>query len=154
MPVARGVAYAKKNSQPNHNSCIILSDGELNEGSNWEALLFIAHHKLPCTVIIDYNKLQSFGRVDEVIELEPLTSKFEAFNLKCLKIDGHDHCKIFEALDFSDNNPRVIILDTIKAHPLKYAMDTLESHYYPPTNEQLIQGLNDIKEHYERYICK
>ena len=74
--------------------------------------------------------------------------------MKCLKIDGHDHCKIFEALDFSDNNPRVIILDTIKAHPLKYAMDTLESHYYPPTNEQLIQGLNDIKEHYERYICK
>ena len=53
-----------------------------------------------------------------------------------------------------DPKQRVIILDTVKAHPLKYAMNTLESHYYPPNEQQLLEGLNDIQEHYERYICK
>jgi transketolase len=154
LPVASGVSYAKKITKSSHNSCIILSDGELNEGSNWESLLFIAHHRLPCTVIIDYNKLQSFGLTNEVLQLEPLKDKFQAFNLECLQIDGHDHQAIFNALDSSSNEPRVIILDTVKAHPLKYAMNTLESHYYPPNEQQLLEGLNDIQEHYERYICK
>jgi len=154
LSVASGVAFAKKKSQPTHNSCIVLSDGELNEGSNWEAILFIAHHELPCTIVIDYNKLQSFGRVDEVLQLEPLKQKFEAFNLDCVQIDGHDHEAIYNALNSSSSNPKVIILDTQKAHPLKYAVNKLESHYYPPTAEQLIDGLNNITEHYERYICK
>ena len=104
--------------------------------------------------MIDYNKLQSFGRVDEVLQLEPLKQKFEAFNLDCLQIDGHAHDAIYNALNSSSSNPRVIILDTQKAHPLKYAVNKLESHYYPPTAEQLIDGLNNINEHYERYICK
>lgn len=104
--------------------------------------------------MIDYNKLQSFGRVDEVLQLEPLKQKFEAFNLDCVQIDGHDHEAIYNALNSFSSNPKVIILDTQKAHPLKYAVNKLESHYYPPTNEQLIDGLNNITEHYERYICK
>ena len=154
LPVASGVSYAKKIAKSNHVSCVILSDGELNEGSNWEALLFIAHHQLPCTIVIDYNKLQSFGKTNEVLDLEPLSKKFEAFNLECIVVDGHNHSEIFEALSSPNNSPRVIILNTIKAHPLKYAMNTLESHYYPPTEDQLIEGLKDIQEHYERHICK
>ncbi|HCK04371.1 MAG TPA: transketolase [Methylophilaceae bacterium] len=153
LSVASGVSYAKKISGSNHRSFIVLSDGELNEGSNWEALLFIAHHKLPCTVVIDYNKLQSFGRTNEVLNLEPLRDKFEAFNLECQVVNGHDHLEIFDALNSASDNPQVIILNTVKAHPLKYAMDSLESHYYPPSEDQLTEGLKDIKEHYERHIC-
>ena len=153
LSVASGVAYAKKISDSKHRSFIILSDGELNEGSNWEALLFIAHHKLPCTIVIDYNKLQSFGRTNEVLNLEPLRDKFEAFNLECQIVNGHDHLEIFDALNSSSDNPQVIVLNTIKAHPLKYAMNKLESHYYPPSSDELTEGLKDIKEHYERHIC-
>ncbi len=77
--MASGVSYAKKIADAKHRSYIVLSDGELNEGSNWEALLFIAHHQLPCTIIVDYNKLQSFGRISEVIGLDPLDKKFKSF---------------------------------------------------------------------------
>ncbi|MDA9344653.1 thiamine pyrophosphate-dependent enzyme [Gammaproteobacteria bacterium] len=153
LSVASGVSYAKKIADANHRCFIVLSDGELNEGSNWEALLFIAHHKLPCTIVIDYNQLQSFGRTNEVLNLEPLSNKFEAFNLKCQVINGHDHLEIFNALSSPDDSPQVIVLNTIKGHPLKYAMNTLESHYYPPSSDQLTEGLKEIKEHYERHIC-
>ena len=153
LSVASGVSYAKKIAGSNHRCFIVLSDGELNEGSNWEALLLVAHHKLPCTIVIDYNKLQSFGRTNEVLNLEPLRDKFEAFNLECQIVNGHDHLEIFDALNSSNDNPQVIVLNTIKAHPLKYAMNKLESHYYPPSSDELTEGLKDIKEHYERHIC-
>ena len=111
--------------------------------------MLVAHHKLPCTIVIDYNKLQSFGRTNEVLNLEPLRDKFEAFNLECQIVNGHDHLQIFDALNSSSDNPQVIVLNTIKAHPLKYAMNKLESHYYPPNAEQLTEGLKDIKNHYQ-----
>ena len=149
LSVASGVSYAKKNTDAKHRSYIVLSDGELNEGSNWEALMFIAHHQLPCTIIVDYNKLQSFGRITEVIELDPLDKKFKSFNLDCEVVNGHNHLEIFNALNSLSDFPKVIILNTIKAHPVKYAMNKLESHYYPPNAEQLTEGLKNIKDHYQ-----
>jgi transketolase len=84
-----------------------------------------------------------------VIELEPLGEKFKSFNLDCEVVNGHNHLEIFNALNSLSDYPKVIILNTIKAHPLKYAMNKLESHYYPPNAEQLTEGLKDIKNHYQ-----
>ena len=77
----------------------MLSDGELDEGSNWEAILFAPHHRLDnLAAIVDYNKIQSLGSVKEVLDLHPLAEKFRAFNWAVKEIDGHDHAAIRAAL--------------------------------------------------------
>jgi transketolase len=95
LPACVGFAYAEKylvNKTQDINAVIaVISDGELNEGSNWEAIQFANHHKLSnLIVIIDCNKIQSFGRCDEVIDLEPLEAKFESFGFKTSRLDGHN----------------------------------------------------------------
>ena len=87
-----GMALAGKRQKKNFNVYCLVSDGELDEGSNWEAILFAPHHHLDnLTLIVDYNKIQSFGKVDEVLKLDPLNRKFESFGWEVIEIDGHDH---------------------------------------------------------------
>ena len=127
--VALGMGLAGKNVY------VILSDGELDEGSNWESFLFKAHHKLKnVKVIIDYNKIQSFGSVKNVIGLEPLREKFEAFGLKVLDVNGHDFDKLEEVLkeDFD-----VLIAHTIKGKGVSFMENSLAWHYKNPNEEEL-----------------
>jgi transketolase len=92
LGVACGVGIANKTKYPQQRIITILSDGELNEGSNWEAILFAPHHKLDqLTLIVDYNKIQSFGRVEDILNLEPLADKLKSFNWDVSEMDGHDH---------------------------------------------------------------
>jgi transketolase len=91
LGVACGSALASKKKGINYDVFAILSDGELDEGSNWEAILFAAHNHLDNLVlIIDYNKIQSFGRIEDVIALEPLAKKFDSFNWDVSEVNGHD----------------------------------------------------------------
>ena len=84
----------------------LLSDGELDEGSNWEAILFAGHHGLDnLWVVIDYNKIQSLGRVDEVLRLDPLPEKFALFGWNTVRVDGHDLPAVRAALDFDNPCP-------------------------------------------------
>ena len=88
---ATGIALAAKVLKKKFKCIVILSDGELNEGSNWESFLFAPHHGLDNLIcIVDYNKIQSFGRVSEILELEPLYEKFKSFNWDVFEINGHD----------------------------------------------------------------
>lgn len=140
FPVASGIAYArtylKKDERP---VVVILSDGELDEGSNWEAALFAAHHKLAnLTVIVDYNKIQSFGRCDEVMSLEPLADKWRSFGWDVQEVDGHDAEKMSTALlERPLNQPRVVIAHTVKGRGVGEYEDRLESHYRPVSAEML-----------------
>ena len=140
FPVACGVALAKKRRHQQEKIFVVLSDGELDEGSNWEAFLFAAHHRLgQMTVIIDHNGWQSLGRVEEVMNLHPLDQKLSAFQWDVVTVDGHDHASLLTALSaprHSDGWPRVVIARTIKGRDWPELENTLASHYRTPTADQ------------------
>ncbi|MBM3994558.1 MAG: transketolase [Planctomycetes bacterium] len=122
---------------------VILSDGELDEGSNWEAILFAGHHKLDSlTAIVDYNKVQSFGSVKDVLDLEPLGDKWRSFGWQVHQIDGHDHDAIQSALAADHTGkPKVIIAHTIKGKGVAYMEGQLAWHYKSPDAKQLADAL-------------
>ena len=120
---------------------VALSDGELDEGSTWEAVLFAAHHKLDRLIaIVDYNKIQGFGRVDQVMKLEPLSEKWRSFGWTALEIDGHDHDEIRRSLSeipAQQGRPTVVIAHTVKGKGVSFMEDRLEWHYRSATDDQL-----------------
>lgn len=148
LPVACGVALAGKRKKADWHVFCILSDGELNEGSNWEAILFAPHHKLNnLTIIIDYNKIQSFGSVKEVLDLEPLSSKFKSFGWKVLEVDGHSHEELLSAFDrikIDNEIPRVIISHTVKGKGVNFMENQLAWHYKSPNKEQFAEAIHQI----------
>lgn len=149
LPVACGLALAAKRRNKSFRVYCLLSDGELDEGSNWEAILFAPQHKLDnLTVIVDYNKIQSFGSVNEVLDLHPLNKKFEAFNWNVTEINGHDHDEItgafMKALK-NRNKPAVIIAHTVKGKGVSFMENELLWHYRPPSEKQLAEAIKEIE---------
>lgn len=149
LSVACGVALAGKRKHKSWHVFTILSDGELNEGSNWEAILFAPHHKLNnLTVIVDYNKIQSLGAVAEVLNLDPLPKKFESFGWEVMEINGHDHTAILDVLQKDKVHafkPRVIIAHTIKGNGIDFMENQLAWHYKSPNKEQLASAIAQIE---------
>jgi transketolase len=126
----------------------MLSDGELDEGSNWEAILFAPHHRLDNLVaIVDYNKIQSLGSVKEVLDLHPLAEKFRAFNWAVQEIDGHNHEAIsaaLKSLPFASGRPSCLIAHTVKGKGVDFMEDKLLWHYRPPSAEQLSEAIKQL----------
>lgn len=143
LPAVCGMAYAaQKMLHTKQKFFVVLSDGELDEGSNWEAILFAGHHGLSnIKVIVDYNKLQSFGRCEEVLDLEPFAEKWRAFGWRPLEIDGHNLQVLKDSLMAQDANPTVLIAHTTKGKGIASYEDKLESHYKPVTEEILVEFL-------------
>jgi len=148
LPVGCGMALAAKLKNEKHRIFVLLSDGELDEGSNWESFLFAPQHQLDnLIVVVDYNKIQSFGFTNEVINLEPLSEKFQAFNWNTIIIDGHDHQQIKQALQRSKNRntrPTIIIANTIKGKGIDFMENKLLWHYKSPNNEEYEKGINQL----------
>lgn len=146
LPFACGLSLAAKRKHFEWKTYCILSDGELDEGSNWEAIMFAAHHKLNNLIVfIDYNKIQSFGTVSEVLELEPLEDKFNAFNWETIVIDGHNHTEILNACNTKAvNKPRVIIANTIKGKGIDFMEEKLLWHYKSPSEEEYTKGMTQL----------
>ncbi len=136
LPFACGLALGARRRGQSWRTVALLSDGELNEGSNWEAILFAGHHQLDnLWVIVDYNKIQSLGRVDEVLRLDPLPEKFALFGWNTVRVDGHDLSALSAALDFDHpcpGRPTVIVADTVKGAGVDFMEDKLLWHYRPP----------------------
>ncbi len=147
LGVACGVALAGKIKNAKWRVYALLSDGELDEGSNWEAILFAPQHQLTnITLIIDYNKIQSLGNVKDVIDLHPLNDKFKAFNWNVIEVDGHDHEALHSAFTEGTNTqPTVIIAHTIKGKGVDFMENKLLWHYKSPDQEQFEQGLSQIQ---------
>jgi transketolase len=149
LPVACGLALGAKRGRLGFRTFVLLSDGELDEGSNWEAILFAPHHRLDnLTVIVDYNKIQSFGRVEEVLALEPLADKFRAFGWSVMEIDGHDMEQISSALlhlPSTPGKPTAIIAHTVKGKGVRFMEDKLEWHYKSPNTEQMIAASDELE---------
>ena len=150
FPMALGMAVAQR-IQGNQNRCYaLLSDGECNEGSIWEAAMFAAGQSVDhLTAIIDYNKWQATGRSQEVMAMEPLAAKWEAFGWHAQQIDGHDFEAINKALDKArreTRKPSVIVADTIKGKGVSFMEDDNNWHYRTPSTEELEAALNELKE--------
>lgn len=145
LSIGCGMAAAGKRDGRPYRVFVMLSDGECDEGSTWEAVLFAPHHRLDNLVaIVDYNKLQAFGTVKEVLDLEPLADKWRAFRWAVLEIDGHDYEQIEDALTsvpLEPGKPSVIIAHTVKGRGVSFMENRLAWHYKSPNDEQLAQAL-------------
>ena len=133
LPVACGMTLAGKRDGKDYRAFVVLSDGECDEGSNWEAALFAPQHELDnLVVIIDYNKIQSLGRVKEVIDLDPLADKWRAFSWGVRELDGHDLAALDDALSnvpFEQGKPSCIVAHTVKGKGVSFMEDKLLWHY-------------------------
>ena len=148
LPFSVGKALASKIQKLPWKVYVILSDGELDEGSNWEAFMFAAHHKLSNLIaIIDYNKLQSLDSVDNTLRLEPLAEKLRAFGCFVKEIDGHNHDAIYEALiNTSSSMPNVILAHTVKGKGVSFMENKVEWHYKNPSDDELKKALIELGE--------
>lgn len=148
LPFGCGKALAAKRRGVSWRTFVMLSDGELDEGSNWEAILFAPQHGLDNLVaIVDYNKIQSLGSVAEVMELHPLADKFRAFRWAVREIDGHDHAAIhaaFTAIPWEPGRPSCLIAHTTKGKGVDFMENKLLWHYRSPNSVQLEAGLKQI----------
>jgi len=146
LPVATGVALADKINKIKKKTFVLLSDGELDEGSNWESLLFSSHHKLNnLVIIIDYNKLQSIDFVKNTLNLEPLKQKFQSFGCKVVSVDGHNFKQLEKVLSSSSTKPLVIIANTIKGKGVSFMENSVLWHYKSLNSEDYQKAMKIIK---------
>lgn len=149
LPFGTGKALAAKRSNKAWRTYVLLSDGELGEGSNWEAMMFAAHHQLDSLIaIIDYNKLQSLTTVDKTLRVEPLIDKARAFGWAAQEVNGHDHADLTSALSGAPwvvGKPSFLIAHTTKGKGVSFMENSVAWHYKSPSTDQLVQALEEIK---------
>ena len=147
LSIATGIALASKMNAIDYKVVCLLSDGECNEGSTWEAALLAPAHNLDNLIaIVDFNKWQATGRSAEITALEPLKEKFEAFGWNSIRIDGHDFRQIKSALATAkkSNKPFAIIADTVKGKGIKMMEDDNNWHYRIPSKEEVDSAFEEL----------
>jgi transketolase len=149
LSVGVGLAYAARLDGQGHRVFVLLSDGELDEGSNWEAILFAAHHRLGNLIaIVDYNKLQSLGSVAETLELEPLAEKWRAFGWLVREVDGHDHPALLASLEVDpaeSPRPTCVIAHTRKGKGVSFMENSVLWHYRSPQGAEFEAALAELE---------
>jgi transketolase len=148
MPIALGMAVAAKIKKEKHNVYVIVGDGEINEGSVWEAALSAKKHKLNnLKVIVDYNKIQSYSFTREVLDLEPLKAKWESFGFEVSEVNGHDVVALkdnFTSFNkFKNEKPSVTICHTIKGKGFYFAENNPLWHHKNSFTTEEIKNLNE-----------
>jgi len=147
LPIAAGMAhgYLHLRATDSRVACL-LSDGECNEGSTWEAALFAGHHRLEnLTVLIDANGIQAFGRTEDVLGLEPFAKKWDAFGFDVTECDGHDFAALASALSApSSQRPRCIIARTVKGKGVSFMENTIDWHYWPMSEAQYRRAISEL----------
>ncbi len=149
LPVGTGMAYAAKLRDSSHQVFVLLSDGELDEGSNWESILFAAHHGLDNLVaIVDYNKLQSLDSVAATLNLEPLSDKWTSFGWQTVEVDGHDHpalTKVLQKLPAETGKPTCVIAHTVKGKGVSFMENSVLWHYRTARGEELEAARRELE---------
>jgi transketolase len=150
LPVAGGMALAGKLDGAKHRVFCLLSDGECDEGSNWEAILFAGHHRLHNLVaVVDFNKIQSLKPVAETIALEPFADKWRAFGWKVVEVDGHDHDALVPALDVRGvpgDAPTVVLAHTVKGKGVSFMEHSVLWHYRTAKDAEFDAALLELSE--------
>ncbi len=140
-----GKAYYSFKKQLKWKVYVLISDGELNEGSTWEAFMFASHHRLSnLTIIIDDNKIQSLGNSKEIIDLNSLKSKLSKFNFDIHHINGHNLKSLKSSFDKKTKLTKIIIADTIKGKGISFMENKLLWHYKPPDSSELEKALKEL----------
>lgn len=149
LPVATGMALVGHRQSRPWRVFAVLSDGEMDEGSNWEAILFAAHHRLDNLVaIVDFNQIQSLDLVANTIEMEPLVDKFAAFGWSAVEVDGHDIAamrSLLEAVPRESGKPTAVVARTVKGKGVGFMEGTVLWHYRSPAGEELEQALAEVE---------
>jgi transketolase len=149
LPVACGMALAAALDRRTHRVFALLSDGECDEGSTWEAALFAAHHRLGNLVVtIDYNGIQSLGAVDEVLRLEPFADKWRSFGWVVREVDGHDVAAlraVYAVPDFSAGSPPIcVIAHTTKGKGVSFMENQVLWHYRSPRGAEYVEAAKEL----------
>ncbi|MEK9135115.1 MAG: transketolase [Patescibacteria group bacterium] len=144
LPFGVGFALAKKIKKEEGKVFVLMSDGEMQIGTTWESALIAAQHKLDnLFVIVDANKLQAMGEVKNILKIEPLKEKWQAFGWEAREIDGHNFDEIEESFASSDK-PTVIIARTIKGKGWKRAENNNLFHYKAPSKDEYEEAINEL----------
>lgn len=144
LSLASGLALAKQiKAEPGRIYCLT-SDGEWQEGSTWEALIFAAHRHLPLTIIVDANGWQGFGSTAAVAGMDALAEKFAAFGVPAVGTNGHDLGALADALSHTGDGVRIVVAQTCKGHGVSFLENTMESHYLPLTESQYRQAQQEV----------
>jgi len=148
LSLCAGMAVGAALNRSERRFFCLTSDGELDEGSTWEAALFIAHRKLTNVVwLIDRNRVQALGGTEEVLALEPLDAKLDAFGFQVVAADGHDFASLAaarETYEGGQRRPVAVIASTVKGHGIRYMQGTVASHYLPMDDAQYGQALEEL----------
>jgi transketolase len=144
------MALASRYKGIDFNVYVILGDGEIQEGSIWESVMFASHHRIDnLCAILDYNKVQENGFVNEILKIEPLKDRWESFGWNYIEIDGHDFDQLFEALDaFTSNKgsgkPTIIVANTVKGKGVSFMEYNHAFHGRAPNKEELEKALKEL----------
>ncbi|MEU0803862.1 transketolase [Streptomyces sp. NPDC005970] len=146
FPVGVGCALAAKLSGSSYRTYVVLGDGELQEGSNWEAAMTAAHYSLgSLTAIVDRNRLQQGARTEDTKRLEPLADKWTSFGWETREVDGHDHAQLLSALRPSTTGrPVAVVARTIKGKGVSFIEDRVEWHHKVPDAAQVHAALEEL----------
>ncbi len=148
LSIGTGMALSQRLNHSGARIFVLMSDGECNEGSVWEAAMFAAGQSLDnLCVIVDFNKWQATGRSCDIMALEPLSAKFESFGWDAVTINGHDMAAIiqtFDTLPLGKGRPVAVIADTIKGRGISFIEDDNNWHYRIPTAGEVVQGKKEL----------
>ena len=149
LGVCAGVALAGQLDHAGHRVYCVMSDGECDEGSVWEAALFAAHHQLSNLIaVIDYNKIQSLAPVPETLGLEPFADKWRAFGWRVVEAPGHDIGALQAALDIdpgSETGPTVVIAHTTKGKGVSFMENSVLWHYRTPQGDEYAAAIRELE---------
>lgn len=148
LPIAVGHALGAKLDVSKRRTFVLLGDGEMQEGSNWEAMMAASQYQLDrLTVIVDRNRLQQGAPVRETNDLEPLADKARAFGFSVIEVDGHDHGQLMDVLSAVSDRPgcpTFVIANTHKGHPVSFMSNNPAWHHKVPDDEQYEQARAEI----------
>lgn len=145
LSLAAGTALAKRLKGDNGHVYCMTSDGEWQEGSTWEALIFLCHHRLNnLTILVDHNKLQGFGSTGRIASMAPLIDKLQGFDVELKRTPGHDLDLLRAILSTPAMRPRLVILETTKGHGVSFMENKMEWHYLPLNEDQYQQAIREV----------
>lgn len=149
LSVGAGMAFGAKLDERQHRVFVLLSDGECDEGSNWEAILFASHHKLDnLCAVVDYNKIQSLKPVAETLALEPFADKWRAFGWEVIEVDGHDHAQLIDAFvraEQTRGKPTVVLAHTTKGKGVPFMEHSVLWHYRTARGDEFEAALDALE---------
>jgi len=149
LSVGAGIAYGAKLDDKEYRVFVLMSDGECDEGSNWEPIMFAGHHNLDNLVaVVDYNKIQSLAPVKDTMDLEPFKDKWESFGWSVSEVNGHNHDELtsnFTNVPLIKGKPSVFICHTVKGKGVSFMENTVLWHYRTAKGEEFDKALEELE---------